>query len=129
LGAIPKKWKGDCAGGRNFSCNKKIIGARFYGFNDESARDSDGHGTHTSSTTGGREVKGVSFNDLSNGTARGGVPYSRIAAYKVCNDQGMCTGQAILSAFDDAIADGVDVITISMGRPGIIDFLDEPISI
>ncbi|XP_045795885.1 subtilisin-like protease SBT4.3 [Trifolium pratense] len=129
LGAIPKKWKGDCAGGRNFSCNKKIIGARFYGFNDDSARDSDFHGTHTSSTAGGREVNGVSFNGLANGTARGGVPNSRIAAYKVCNNQGMCTGQAILSAFDDAIADGVDVITISMGRPGIINFFDDPISI
>jgi subtilisin family serine protease len=129
LGAIPKKWKGVCAGGRNFNCNKKIVGARFYGFNDESARDLEGHGTHTASTAGGSDVKGASFNGLAKGTARGGVPYSRIATYKVCNDQGQCDGHALLSAFDDAIADGVDVITISLGRPEMIDFLNEPISI
>jgi subtilisin family serine protease len=129
LGAIPKKWKGVCAGGRNFNCNKKIVGARFYGFNDESARDLEGHGTHTASTAGGSDVKGASFNGLAKGTARGGVPYSRIATYKVCNDQGQCDGHALLSAFDDAIADGVDVITISLGRPDMIDFLNEPISI
>ncbi|GAU24424.1 hypothetical protein TSUD_391330 [Trifolium subterraneum] len=129
LGAIPKKWRGVCAGGRNFSCNKKIVGARFYGFNDESARDFEGHGTHTSSTAGGREVKSVSFNGLAKGTARGGVPSSRIAIYKVSNNYGMITGHAVLSAFDDAIADGVDVITISIGRLGIIDFTNDPISI
>ncbi|PWA97067.1 subtilisin-like protease SBT1.8 [Artemisia annua] len=27
---IPKKWKGECAGGLNFTCNKKFIGARSY---------------------------------------------------------------------------------------------------
>lgn len=28
FGPIPPKWKGTCAGGKNFTCNKKIIGAR-----------------------------------------------------------------------------------------------------
>ncbi|MCH81694.1 subtilisin-like serine protease, partial [Trifolium medium] len=128
LGPIPKKWKGVCAGGSNFSCNKKIIGARFYGSGVESARDIIGHGTHTTSTTGGREVKGVSFDGLAKGTARGGVPSSRIATYKVC-DSPRCSGDAILAAFDDAIADGVDVITISMGSNTWLEFVNDPIAI
>ncbi|XP_010527146.1 PREDICTED: subtilisin-like protease SBT1.7 [Tarenaya hassleriana] len=67
FGPVPSGWKGACETGTNFSasnCNRKLIGARFFargyeatmGPIDESkesrsARDDDGHGTHTSSTT------------------------------------------------------------------------------
>ncbi|XP_047320406.1 subtilisin-like protease SBT4.3 [Impatiens glandulifera] len=112
LDNIPMKWKGVCEGGKNFTCNKKLIGAKSY--TQESARDYSGHGTHTASTAAGREVPNTSFFGLANGTARGAVPGARIAAYKVCNLES-CEGQAMLAAFDDAIADGVDIITISIG--------------
>ncbi|PNX62346.1 subtilisin-like serine protease, partial [Trifolium pratense] len=113
------------------SCNKKIIGARFYAHGDDSARDISGHGTHTSSIAGGSEVKGVSFDGLAKGTARGAVPFSRIAAYKICNigDIFTCTSDAMLAAFDDAIADGVDVITVSMGIHESNEFVNDPIAI
>ncbi|CAL5195213.1 unnamed protein product [Lathyrus oleraceus] len=128
LGPIPKKWKGVCKGGANFTCNNKLIGARFYG-NTDSARDEGGHGTHTSSTAGGREVQGVSFFDLAKGTARGGVPSSRIAMYKICGSDGKCSSASILGAFDDAIADGVDIISLSVGGQDALDFLNDPIAI
>ncbi|KAL4599122.1 hypothetical protein ACB092_11G104600 [Castanea dentata] len=111
-GPPPKKWKGTCAGGTNFTCNNKLIGARAYG--SASARDEEGHGTHTASTAAGNKVPNVNFYGLANGIARGGVPSARIAAYKVCSEDG-CYDQDILAAFDDAIADGVDLITISIG--------------
>ncbi|AET01150.2 subtilisin-like serine protease [Medicago truncatula] len=123
-----KKWRGVCAGGGNFTCNKKIIGARSYG-SDQSARDYGGHGTHTASTASGREVEGVSFYDLAKGTARGGVPSSKIVVYKVCDKDGNCSGKDILAAFDDAIADGVDIITISIGSQIAVEFLKDPIAI
>ncbi|CAA7036687.1 unnamed protein product [Microthlaspi erraticum] len=120
FGPPPKKWKGVCKGGKNFSCNNKLIGARYYTPKTEglpeSARDNMGHGSHTASTAAGNAVKDVSFYGLGNGTVRGGVPAARIAVYKVCDpgDPG-CTTDGILSAFDDAIADKVDLITISIG--------------
>ncbi|KAE9622117.1 hypothetical protein Lal_00032903 [Lupinus albus] len=113
FGPIPKHWKGACSGGYNFTCNKKIIGARYY-TEDKTARDAGGHGTHTASTAAGNYVPSASFYGLAQGTARGGVPLARIAAYKVC-DETECSSSAIMSAFDDAIADGVNFISLSLG--------------
>ncbi|KAL5063064.1 hypothetical protein RYX36_024801 [Vicia faba] len=121
--------KGVCKGGVNFTCNKKIIGARSYGNAEENARDETGHGTHTTSIAGGREVQDVSFYDLTKGTARGGVPSSMIAVYKLCGADDTCSGSNILAAFDDAITDGVDIITISIGGSNALEFLKDPIAI
>ncbi|KAH0896399.1 hypothetical protein HID58_045967 [Brassica napus] len=115
FGPPPKKWKGVCSGGKNFTCNNKLIGARDY--TREGTRDLDGHGSHTSSIAAGNAVSGASFFGIGNGTARGGVPAARIAAYKVCTST-ECGSEAVLSAFDDAIADGVDFISISIGGGG-----------
>ncbi|KAL6275763.1 hypothetical protein ACE6H2_019364 [Prunus campanulata] len=95
----------------------KLIRARRY--TAESARDELGHGTHTASTVAGNAVKDVNFYGLANGTARGGVPAARIVVYKVW---GPPLGHNVLAAFDDAIADGVNIISISMGN-------DDPVAI
>ncbi|CAD5335309.1 unnamed protein product [Arabidopsis thaliana] len=126
FGPPPKKWKGVCSGGKNFTCNNKLIGARDY--TSEGTRDTSGHGTHTASTAAGNAVQDTSFFGIGNGTVRGGVPASRIAAYKVCTDSG-CSSEALLSSFDDAIADGVDLITISIGFQFPSIFEDDPIAI
>ncbi|KAK1353471.1 Subtilisin-like protease [Heracleum sosnowskyi] len=116
FGPVPARWKGACIGGRNFTCNKKLIGARYYNSlkSVDSARDPNGHGTHTASIAAGNPVKGASFYGLAQGTARGGVPSARIAAYRACDAYGDCNEADILAAFDDAIADGVDIISISI---------------
>ncbi|PQQ00407.1 subtilisin-like protease SBT4.3 [Prunus yedoensis var. nudiflora] len=84
FGPAPMKWKGACNGGKNFTCNNKLIGARFFTSEEESARDEIGHGSHTASTAAGNAVKDVSIYGLVPGTARGGVPSARIAVYKIC---------------------------------------------
>ncbi|KAK9912826.1 hypothetical protein M0R45_036666 [Rubus argutus] len=127
FGPAPKKWTGDCKGGQNFTCNNKLVGARFYS-SSESARDGMGHGTHTASTAAGNVVKDVSFYGLAQGTARGGVPSARVAAYSICSAEG-CQSSDILAAFDDAIADGVDIITVSLGSSSAIPIAHDPIAI
>ncbi|KAG5238282.1 subtilase family protein [Salix suchowensis] len=59
---------------------------------------------------------------------RGGVPSARISAYKVCGPAS-CQSSDILSAFDDAIADGVDIITIAIGESHAQEFDSDVIAI
>ncbi|XP_022857283.1 cucumisin-like [Olea europaea var. sylvestris] len=135
FGPPPGKWKGSCQSSSNFTCNNKIIGARFYHSEGNisypdvpSPRDSGGHGSHTASTAAGGIVKGASLLGLGSGTARGGVPSSRIAVYKICWSDG-CSDSDILAAFDDAISDGVDIISLSVGGLFPLDYFDDPIAI
>ncbi|KAJ4964338.1 hypothetical protein NE237_024277 [Protea cynaroides] len=109
----------------------KIIGARVYSDTEtsKSARDLLGHGTHTASTVAGNLVSDVGFYGLAQGNARGGVPSARIAVYKVCGDDGACSDYSLLAAFDDAIADGVDIISISIGGMGATPFDSDSIAI
>ncbi|XP_020203503.2 cucumisin [Cajanus cajan] len=126
FGPPPKKWKGTC---HNITCNNKIIGAKYFridgsfGEDDiKSPRDSDGHGTHCASVAAGNLVESTSFFGLASGTVRGGVPSARIAVYKPCWSSG-CDDADILQAFDEAIEDGVDVISISLA-PRTVVFSD-----
>lgn len=95
----------------------------------DSARDRNGHGTFTASVAAGNYVTGASFYGLAQGTARGGVPFARIAAYKACDDNGYGTDANILAAFDDAIADGVDILSVSLGLVFSPDISTNAISI
>ncbi|KAJ9679917.1 hypothetical protein PVL29_021731 [Vitis rotundifolia] len=134
LGPIPSRWKGGCSSGQRFNatkhCNRKLIGARYFlkGLEAEigeplntteyleylSPRDAVGHGTHTSSIAGGSHVVNASYYGLGFGTVRGGAPGARLAMYKVCWYAG-CSDADILKAFDKAIHDGVDVLSVSLG--------------
>lgn len=93
-----------------------------------SARDTIGHGTHTALIAAGNHVKGVSFYGLAQGTARGVVPSARVAAHTTCFSIG-CTDEAILTAFDDAISDTVDIITISIAANEVQHFEENSIAI
>ncbi|XP_052203173.1 subtilisin-like protease SBT5.6 [Diospyros lotus] len=140
---IPKSWEGICQTGDAFNsshCNKKIIGARYYlrGYETHygllntsleyrSPRDKDGHGTHTSSTVGGRRVKNVAaLGGFARGTASGGAPLVHLAIYKACwvvpadgkLKDTTCFDEDILAAMDDAVGDGVHVLSMSIGPNG-----------
>ncbi|KAL0418061.1 UNVERIFIED_CONTAM: Subtilisin-like protease SBT3.18 [Sesamum radiatum] len=138
MGPVPKHWKGKCVPGEEFDpkkvCNRKLIGAKYYltGYERRfgkinrtrtreyvSARDVLGHGTHTASTAIGSRAKDVSYSGLARGSARGGAPRARLAVYKVCwnsNFGGTCTEEDTLAAFDEALHDGVHVISASFGK-------------
>ncbi|XP_059659574.1 subtilisin-like protease SBT1.5 [Cornus florida] len=143
LGPVPSRWRGVCSEGEKFPrtlCNKKIIGARYFTDGYEasagsinnttdikSARDSVGHGTHTASTAAGRNVRDASLLGLAKGVAVGIAPKAKIAVYKICWKRG-CLDSDILAAFDKAVEDGVDIISISVGGAAQPYFMD-PIAI
>lgn len=143
LGPIPSSWKGECETGNNFNssnCNRKLIGARFFskgytaalGPIDESKesnspRDDDGHGTHTSTTAAGSVVRDASLLGYAAGTARGMASSARVAVYKVCWEGG-CFSSDILKGMDMAIADNVNVMSLSLGG-GTSDYYRDNIAI
>ncbi|KAH9656005.1 subtilisin-like protease SBT1.9 [Citrus sinensis] len=120
---VPDRWRGTREVGVEFNashCNRKLIGARSfskgmkqYGLNIsttddyDSPRDFLGHGTHTSSTAPGRTAIGV-------------APMARIAMYKIVffsNGSLKAMATDILAGMDQAMADGVDVLSLSIGFP------------
>uniref|UniRef100_A0ACD5YYK4 Uncharacterized protein n=1 Tax=Avena sativa TaxID=4498 RepID=A0ACD5YYK4_AVESA len=121
----PARWKGSCEAAR---CNNKLIGAKSFAGDDDSAGDEVGHGTHTSSTAAGNFVPGASDHGVGTGTAAGIAPGAHIAMYKVCNNT-KCDEHAILAGLDAAIKDGVDVLSLSIGGSGGTSFDQDPIAI
>ncbi|XP_073002951.1 subtilisin-like protease SBT5.3 [Typha latifolia] len=126
IGPVPKRWRGYCENNTRAGvpCNRKLIGARYFNKGIRSwypnitlsntARDVDGHGSHTLSTAAGRFVPGAQMFGAANGTAKGGSPDARVATYKVCWADS-CADADILAGFEAAIHDGVDVISVSLG--------------
>ncbi|KAI3947122.1 hypothetical protein MKW92_040543 [Papaver armeniacum] len=139
LGPVPLRWKGECVATKDFgphTCNRKLIGARYFSAGYESTngkmnesselrspRDTDGHGTHTASIAAGRYVFPASTLGYARGVAAGMAPKARLAVYKVCWTAG-CYDADILAAFDAAVSDGVDVVSLSVGGVVVPYYLD-----
>ncbi len=116
--------------GAPFTCNNKLVGA--YAFTDTnmflngaepgefcdnatlecSARDADGHGTHTTSTAAGAPTHASIFG-IGRGTAIGMAPGARVIMYRVCMTQG-CYQSDSIAAIEQSILDGVNVINFSI---------------
>ena len=107
-----------------FACNNKVIGgAPFLDtyhvvVGDEhfpgTARDSEGHGTHTTSTAAGGPVADAKIFGIQRGPLAGVAPGAQILSYKVCGHQG-CFASDSAAAVEQAIVDGADVINFSIG--------------
>jgi subtilisin family serine protease len=108
-----------------FTCNNKLIGARqmlstyraVIGADPDefdSARDDDGHGTHTASTAAGNAGVEASIFGVPRGTISGIAPRAHILAYKALGNLGGFTSD-LAAAIDQAVVDGVDVINYSIG--------------
>ncbi|WMV10734.1 hypothetical protein MTR67_004119 [Solanum verrucosum] len=114
-------------------CNRKLIGANYFNkglladdptlnISMKSARDTNGHGTHCAYF-----AKGVSHFGYAQGTARGVAPRARIAVYKFNFREGSLTSD-LIAAMDQAVADGVDMISISFSNR-FIPLYEDAISI
>lgn len=109
-----------------FVCNNKIIGgaaflntylsnpARAAAEKYRTARDSQGHGTHTASTAAGDVVDSAVLLGTDRGPIHGIAPGAWLSIYKVCGAQG-CYSSDAAAAVQQAILDGVNVINYSIG--------------
>ena len=112
-----------------FTCNNKLVGARDMRtmYNSligpelyNSARDADGHGSHTAGTAAGNADVAAEIFDIDRGLITGIAHRAHVVAYKGCGELG-CFTSDLADAIDQAVADGVDVINYSIGSdtPGL----------
>jgi uncharacterized repeat protein (TIGR01451 family) len=107
-----------------FACNNKLIGA--YTFLDtykavigllptefDSARDDNGHGSHTMTTAAGNGGVMATLLGVPRGKVSGIAPRAHVIAYRVCAEEG-CYNSDSLAAVEQAVLDGVDVINFSI---------------
>ncbi len=108
-----------------FKCNNKLLGARQFqaaydlnvGISEkefDSARDDEGHGTHTAATAAGNSNIDAEIFGIPRGTVSGLAPRARIIAYKGLGENGGLSSD-LVAAIDQAVADGCDVINYSVG--------------
>ncbi len=86
------------------------------------ARDGDGHGTHTASTSAGNIVNHAKVLGVDRGRIHGMAPGAWVVEYKVCGPDG-CYNSDSTAAVAQAIIDGVDVINFSISG-GNVPFSD-----
>ena len=119
------------AGDHAFTCNNKVLGA--YAFlqtnlivtgpglpgefcpdvNHCSARDADGHGTHTTTTAVGDVVNSAIVLGVQRGPVSGVAPGASVIEYRVCDTDG-CFQSDSVAAVQQAILDGADAINFSI---------------
>lgn len=116
-----------------WNCNKKLVGARqmlktyrsvigVLPGEFDSARDDDGHGTHTASTAAGdADVRAWIYDKTRTLDHTSGIaPRAQIVAYKALGSLGGFSSD-LAAAIDQAVYDGVDVINYSIGGgPGLL---------
>lgn len=91
-------------------CTDKLIGIYNMASPGTTGTDTDGHGSHTSSTVAGNVWDGV----FANGTFRisGVAPHANVISYLACPTT--CPVSATSASVDQAVIDGVDVINYSI---------------
>lgn len=134
LGAESERFRGTCVQlWSSVSCSDKIAGARYFvkAFGAQnlragaavSAHDDQGHGTLVASLAAGNQTTVSAAGRLANTRFSGVAPDARVAVYKACwqapdpDDDGCATAD-IVAAIDQAVADRVDVLNLSVtGSP------------
>ena len=104
--------------------NKKVIVARNYDTAvSASAADRDGHGTAVAMIAAGTR------NTAPRATITGIAPKAYLGSYKVFPDnQDGAPTSYLLKAIDDAVADGMDVINLSLGGFPAERFESDPVA-
>ncbi len=141
-----------CTNGHPEDCaytNNKVIVARSYvrllsaGSNpanpaaddlpdDYSPRDRDGHGTGVASAAAAEQISTPAFSTAGQSLViQGMAPKAYLGSYKIAGSPGVAEGasdQTLIQAVEDAVTDGMDVITTSWGAPAFTDAASDPVA-
>ena len=141
-----------CTNGHPEDCaytNHKVIVARSYvrllsaGSNpannaaddlpdDYSPRDRDGHGTGVASAAAAVQISTPAFSTTGQALViQGMAPRAFLGNYKIAGSPGVAEGasdQSMIQAVEDAVTDGMDVITTSWGAPALSDAASDPVA-
>lgn len=106
-----------------FECQNKLVGGWTFldtyhnQVGDEqfpgTARDDNGHGTHTMGTAAGNALESAPVMGADHGPLQGVAPGAWVIMYRVCGPQG-CYSSDSAQAVAQAVQDGVDVINFSI---------------
>ena len=149
LKADGSSFTGVCQAGDQFAgteCNSKVVGARYY---DQAFKatvppamrspkelfspiDVNNHGSHTASTAAGNSNVSQAVGGRDFGKGSGVAPAAKLAIYKVCWEGASpattgCFASSSVEAIEDAIRDGVDVLSFSIS--GTNNSTVDPVSI
>ncbi len=131
------------AGDPAFTCNDTLVGAYAFldtalavgGLPDDaycdtvaqrcSARDADGHGTHTATTAAGDRVGSAPVLGVDRGPISGIAPGASVIAYRVCVEG--CYQSDSVAAVGQSIKDGVNVLNFSIS--GGTDAYTDPVEL
>lgn len=99
-------------------CNNKVIGAYYISGGTGSMynippEDINGHGSHTASTAAGNQLQAVSYKE-NIVSVSGMAPHAQLIVYDVCHFG--CDDLDIVTAIEQAVLDGVDVLNYSIAN-------------
>jgi subtilisin family serine protease len=104
--------------------NNKVIVAKSFISSSATAKDENGHGTNVAGIAAGN------FNTVSPlGLISGVAPHAYLGNYRVLDKNGSGPTDGIASAIEEAVSDGFDVLSLSLGGPsgGNLDFLSRTV--
>ncbi len=143
----PTGWPADSNSKENCAfTNGKVIVARSYvrllavGSNpsnyaadslpdDYTPRDRWGHGSAVASVAAGNAVTAPAVSSTGGAiTLQGMAPNAWIGNYKIAGSFGFASDESMIDAVDDAVADGMDVITTSWGSQALGPASSDPVA-
>lgn len=92
-------------------------------FTDDGPEDALGHGTHVAGIAAGEGARDIEDGGRAN-RVLGIAPDAELIIAKVCGNEGWCAEGAIMEAVEWAVAQGADVMNLSLGGGAFADHCD-----